>query len=236
MPEGGSLRIGMENRSTDRDSPAELRPGEYAVISIADNGTGMDEETLARAFDPFFTTKEAGTGSGLGLPIVQGFAVQSGGAMQIRSRPGAGTTVELWLPQAADPPAAADGPPARETEIPRGNASVLLCDDDDDVRQFISEFLASAGYAVRVAKDGGMALRLLEHHADIDLMIVDYAMPGINGLETIRQAWQRRPGLKPLLITGYADVVTGSTTGIPLLRKPFAPAELAHRGAEILAG
>jgi signal transduction histidine kinase len=235
MPAGGSVRIGLEKRETDGTSPPELRHGEYAVISIADSGAGMDEATLARAFDPFFTTKGAGAGSGLGLPMVQGFAAQSGGAVQIRSRPGAGTTVELWLPKADDPPAeAADGRRARDTPMPRGTASILLCDDDDDVRHFLSEFLASVGYAMHVAHDGGTALRLLERCAEIELIIVDYAMPGINGLETIRQAAEQRPGLKSLLITGYAGAVAGSTTGVPLLRKPFAPAELARRVAEIL--
>jgi signal transduction histidine kinase len=235
MPAGGSVRIGLDMRKTGDTSPSELRPGEYAVISIADSGAGMDEATLARAFDPFFTTKEAGGGSGLGLPMVQGFAAQSGGAVQIASRPGAGTTVELWLPKAEDPPAeAGGGREARDTEMPRGTASILLCDDDDDVRHFLSEFLASVGYAVHAANDGEEALRLLDSAAEIELIIVDYAMPGMNGLETIRQAAERRPGLKSLLITGYAGAVAGSTAGIPLLRKPFGPAELARRIAAIL--
>jgi len=236
MAAGGSLRIGLENHGTGSGSPPELRPGQYVVIAIADSGAGMDEATLARAFDPFFTTKEAGAGSGLGLPMVQGFAAQSGGAVQIRSRPGAGTTVELWLPQADEPPAAAvAAAEAREAEVPGGAAGILLCDDDDEVRRFIGEFLASLGYDVAVANNGGEALRLLERRGDIELLIVDYAMPGINGLETIRRARQRLPGLKPLLITGYASGVSGNTVGISLLRKPFAPADLARRVAEILA-
>jgi signal transduction histidine kinase len=114
MPGGGTLRIGLENRSADRQSPARLPPGDYVVISISDTGTGMDEVTLARAFDPFFTTKEIGGGSGLGLPMVQGFAAQSGGAVQIWSKLGEGTTVELWLPQA-------DGLPS---EVAHRSASV----------------------------------------------------------------------------------------------------------------
>jgi signal transduction histidine kinase len=101
MPAGGSLHIGLENRRSDASSPRELAPGEYVVVSISDTGTGMDEAILARAFDPFFTTKEIGSGSGLGLPMVQGFAAQSGGAVQINSKPGEGSTIELWLPQAA---------------------------------------------------------------------------------------------------------------------------------------
>jgi len=104
MPGGGSLRIDLQNSRTGDRSPPELLPGDYVVVSISDTGTGMDEKTLARAFEPFFTTKELGIGSGLGLPMVQGFAAQSGGAVQIRSKLGEGTTVELWLPQANEPP------------------------------------------------------------------------------------------------------------------------------------
>jgi signal transduction histidine kinase len=110
MPGGGTLRIGLHNRGHDSTSPAELAPGGYILVAISDAGTGMDEATLAQAFDPFFTTKEVGSGSGLGLPMVQGFAVQSGGAVQIRSSPGRGTTVELWLPQAAQPQSEAARP------------------------------------------------------------------------------------------------------------------------------
>lgn len=103
MPNGGILRIGLQNRRTGRESPSDLSPGDYVVVSISDTGTGMDEATLARAFEPFFTTKEIGSGSGLGLPMVQSFAAQSGGAARIRSKPGEGTAVELWLPRAGEP-------------------------------------------------------------------------------------------------------------------------------------
>jgi signal transduction histidine kinase len=236
MADGGSLQIGLQNRKSDSASPPELRPGEYAVISLADSGTGMDQATLAWAFDPFFTTKGQSVGAGFSLPMVQGFAAQSGGAVQLRSCPGAGTTVQLWLPQAEEPPdPPKDDATAGETEVSRGTSSILLCDDDGDVQRFFSEFLTSVGYAVHVATDGRTALRLLERRTEIELLIVDYSMPGMNGLETIRQARQQRPDLKPLLITGYAGAVAGNTADIPLLRKPFAPAELAHRVAEILA-
>jgi len=235
MPTGGSLSIGLENRDLDRSSPPEPTPGEYVVLSMTDTGTGMDEATLAQVFDPFFTTKEPGAGSGLGLPTVQGFAAQSGGAVLFRSKPGAGTTVELWLPKADQPPHCPVVPEQSGSQMPRGAAHILLCDDDDDVRRFIREFLDSAGYTIHEANGPEAALGILEQSAEIDLLIVDYAMPGMNGLETIRQARQRRPGLRPLLITGYAGAVDGGAVGIPLLRKPFAPAELARTVAEILA-
>ena len=236
MPAGGTLRVAIENRRPERDAPAELAPGNYVVVSIADDGTGMDETTLAQAFDPFFTTKEIGSGSGLGLPMVQGFAAQSGGAVRIRSRPAEGTTVELWLPQAAEPPPGDDGSARHVPELPpRGSANILLCDDDDEVRHFLGEFLTSTGYTVFEASRSNAALRILEGAAEIDLLIVDYAMPEMNGLETIRHAWQRRPGLKPLLISGHADGLHAGISGVPVLRKPFAPAALAQRVAEILA-
>jgi signal transduction histidine kinase/CheY-like chemotaxis protein len=234
MPNGGSMRIGIENRRFDRNSPAELAPGDYVVLSINDTGTGMDEATLARAFDPFFTTKEVGSGSGLGLPMVQGFAAQSGGAIRIRSTPEVGTTVELWLPQAGEPPSEGFGHDRLGAELPRGAANILLCDDDDDVRRFLSVFLNSNGYVVREASGPDAALRIVADTPEVELLIVDYAMPGMNGLETIRQAWKRRPNLKALLVTGQAAALP-EAADVPLLRKPFTPADLAQKLTEILA-
>src|SRR5207302_5029973 len=104
MPAGGALRIGLHNRRAGETSPPELSPRDYVLVSISDTGTGMDEATLAQAFDPFFTTKEVGSGSGLGLPMVQGFAAQSGGDVRIHSKVGEGTTVEMWLPRADERP------------------------------------------------------------------------------------------------------------------------------------
>ncbi len=226
------MRIALANRRADRNSPSELAPGDYVVASIIDDGTGMDEATLAQALDPFFTTKEIGSGSGLGLSMVHGFAAQSGGTVRIRSKPGVGTTVELWLPQ-ADEPASGKGGEKSVLEIGRGTACALLCDDDDDVRPFLSDFLRSIGYTVHEASGAEAAIRILDSRVEVDLLIVDYAMPGMNGIETIRQARLRRPDLRSLLITGHAGVP--SNAGVPLLRKPFAPDELAQRVAEILA-
>jgi signal transduction histidine kinase len=128
MPAGGTLRIDLHNRRADETWPSELNPRDYVLVSICDTGAGMDEATLAQAFDPFFTTKEVGSGSGLGLPMVQGFAVQSGGAVQIRSRRGEGTTVELWLPQAAEPPSHAIVFGRVDLGVPEPTAFILLCD------------------------------------------------------------------------------------------------------------
>jgi CheY-like chemotaxis protein len=192
----------------------------------------MDEATLARVFDPFFTTKDIGAGSGLGLPMVQGFAMQSGGAVQIRSTPGEGTTVELWLPRADEPPIGKS--PARfASASDRAAASVLLCDDDDGVRDVLTDYLRSLGYIVFEASGGNAALHILENKPNIDLLIIDYAMPGMNGLETIRQARLRRPDLQSLLITGYAAIP--SSAAIPVLHKPFTFDELRCRTAELFA-
>ena len=235
MPVGGTLRISLHNQGADRNSPADLTAGDYVVLSICDTGTGMDEATLAQAFDPFFTTKEVGSGSGLGLPMVQGFAGQSGGAVRIHSKLGEGTTVELWLPQAVQLPREASGPDPSRVTMPKKSADILLCDDDDDVRRFFSELLRSNGHMVHEASSASAAWRILEKGRAIDLLIVDYAMPGINGLQIIRQAGHQYPSLKTLLITGDAAAVHDGVVGVQLLRKPFGPAEFSQIVAEILA-
>jgi nitrogen-specific signal transduction histidine kinase len=235
MPQGGMVHISVMNRTAEHDAPPELVRGEYVVLSIRDNGAGMDESTLARAFDPFFTTKDIGAGSGLGLPMVQGFAMQSGGAIRIRSKPGEGTTVELWLPRAAERPVSE--PSSRSGSEHRRAAtsvlpSVLLCDDDDGVRGALTDYLQSLGYIVYDASGADAALRILKIRPEIDLLVVDYAMPGMNGLETIRQARLRRPGLRSLLITGYAAIP--SSAELPVLHKPFTLDELGRRMTELL--
>ncbi len=234
MPAGGTLRIGLHNRRADPNSPTGLAPGDYVLVSIRDTGTGMDAATLAQAFDPFFTTKEVGSGSSLGLPMVQGFAVQSGGAVQIRSKPDEGTTLELWLPQAVEPPPKAIRLKRAGLNIPQGRANILLCDDDSDVRRFVSELLKSNGYVVREASSADAAFRILQDRGAVDLLIADYAMPGINGLEIIRQARQQQPNVKALLITGHTGVLRVGVTDVPLLRKPFGPAELSEAVSRIL--
>ena len=235
MPTGGTLRISLHNRRADTDSPSELPPGDYVLVSISDTGTGMDETTLAHAFDPFFTTKEIGSGSGLGLPMVQGFAGQSGGAVRMQSKLGKGTTVELWLPRAVEPPLKSSDANQSGLSVPQSTATVLLCDDDHDVRRFLCELLKSDGYIVHEASSPEGALRILEDGATVDLMIVDYALPGINGLEIIRQASHRQPSLRTLLITGDAGAVNDGAGGAPLLRKPFRPVEFSQAVSAILA-
>jgi signal transduction histidine kinase len=235
MPEGGTLRIELHNRLPGPGSPVELAPGDYVMLSIVDTGIGMDDATLAQAFDPFFTTKQAGSGSGLGLSMVQGFALQSGGAVQIHSKRGEGTTVELWLPRTHAPPATTRGDERAALNLVTGTASILVCDDDDEVLRFLSELLTSHGYSVHESSSPEGALRLLESGLGVDLLIVDYAMPEINGVETIERARRLRPGLRSLLITGHAGTLGAELTNVPLLRKPFGPAALSQTVAEILA-
>jgi len=235
MPDGGALRIAVDKRELGSTAADGLARGHYCVVEVADSGTGMDEATLSRAFDPFFTTKEPGVGTGLGLPMVQSFASRSGGAIRLSSRPGRGTQAELWLPRARCPVAVAAPAGAPESPVPRGGARVLLCDDDDGVRRFVSDYLDSIGCVVREADRAETALRLIEEDAGIDLLIVDYAMPGMNGLDTLWQARQRRPDLKALMITGDTAAMPVGVAGVTVLPKPFSPAELGRKVAEAAA-
>ena len=235
MPTGGIMRLGLENSRTGSGMPPGLAPADYVIVSIADTGTGMDDATLAGAFDPFFTTKEAGSGSGLGLPMVQGFAVQSGGAVQIQTRLGEGTSIEVWLPRADEAPAVRTSSRRADVIGSQCAAQILLCDDDPDVRGILGEVLQTEGYVLNLANGPSATLSILEGKAEIDLLIVDYAMPEMNGLDLIREARQRRPSLKTLLITGDVGALSGGTSRVPLLPKPFGPTELAQRVSGILA-
>ena len=235
MPTGGIMRLGLENSRTGSGMPAGLAPADYVIVSIADTGSGMDDATLARAFDPFFTTKEASSGSGLGLPMVQGFAVQSGGAVQIQTRLGEGTSIEVWLPRADEAPAVRTSSRRADVIGSQCAAQILLCDDDPDVRGILGEVLQTEGYVLHLANGPSATLSILEGKAEIDLLIVDYAMPEMNGLDLIREARQRRPSLKTLLITGDVGALSGGTSRVPLLPKPFGPTELAQRVSGILA-
>jgi signal transduction histidine kinase/CheY-like chemotaxis protein len=235
MPAGGNLRIGLRNGQADTERAGELSPGDYVVVSVVDTGTGMDEATLARVFEPFFTTKGVGRGSGLGLPMVQGFALQSGGAVFITSVASQGTTVELWLPR-ADTTAGRSQKPAAAAALPgAASARIVVCDDDADVRAFVAAYLRDGGHAVWEADDPAAALQVLEQERPIDLLVVDYAMPGMSGAVLAARAQERQPSLKILVMTGHAEALSGG--GIPgeaLLAKPFKPAELTKRIAEAL--
>ena len=235
MPDGGRLEIACEIRHSGADNaPADLPPGDYVIVSVSDTGTGMSETTLAHAFEPFFTTKETGRGSGLGLSMVQGFAAQSGGAMQIGSALGKGTTVELWLPL-AEGRTACDVTIPRKAILKRRRARILVCDDDADVRSLVGAFLRDVGHTVWEANNPALALQIIQRERPIDLLVIDYAMPEMNGPAVIDRAQVSQPGLKTLLITGYAEALRNSGKfGTPVLAKPFKISELDKRITEIL--
>ena len=232
MGEGGRLTVRTANATLGPATrPEEPGPGDYVALSVSDTGTGMADDVLARAFEPFFTTKPVGRGSGLGLAQVYGFAKQSGGGVSIRTAMNCGTTVSVYLPRAriAAAGAIAQRPPglqAGETTY----RTVLVVDDDPAVREVTAQFLKDLGYGVIEAGSGGAAIDLLERAADIDVLLVDYAMPGMNGAEVAKAAQTRRPGLPVLFITGYADLTALRDAGEErILQKPFYADELAAK-------
>jgi PAS domain S-box-containing protein len=229
MPLGGTLTI--ETRNIDRGSgtvPDEIAGRDCICLSVRDTGGGMTEEVRLSAIEPFFTTKEVGKGSGLGLSQVYGVVRQSNGALEIESRVGAGTAVHLYLPRAiAAPEQAATPPQAGEQAAPGGR--ILVVDDDAAVRAVTAEMLRQVGYDVAEAASGQAALDALARGEIYDLAIVDIAMPGLNGVETVQRARDSSPGLRVLYVTGYADAAaTGlPTDDDPLIRKPYRLSELA---------
>ena len=237
MPNGGTLTLITANlRVGQLNRVADLEPGDYVLVEVTDTGTGMSEEVKTRAFDPFFTTKDVGKGSGLGLSQVYGMVRQSGGTVAIDSALGRGTTVRLYLPRAR---AAAEASPGEKSKSPamwraRGERA-LVVDNDDGVREVITCALELFGYETATAESGGAALHLLER-ARFDIVVMDFAMPVMNGLEAsqiIRSHW---PELPILFITGHAAAVDldDESGQNAVLRKPFLSAELARKVRSLL--
>jgi PAS domain S-box-containing protein len=226
MPEGGRLIIRTANvAAADPGRASELPPGDFVALTVVATGAGMEEEVLARAFDPFFTTKEVGKGSGLGLSQVYGMARQSDGMVRLESQPGVGTAVHVYLPRAAAPAATDTGTPT-PAPASRPGATIMVIDDNHQVRDFIAVCLEEHGYQVMTAVDGQTALAALDDEP-VDLAIIDLAMPGLSGAEVARRARQRWPELRVLFITGYAGSVSLESTGDdPVFRKPFGSAKL----------
>jgi CheY-like chemotaxis protein len=230
-------------RGTRRPAlPAALRAGAYLRLSVADTGAGMDAATLARAAEPFFTTKPLGKGTGLGLAMARGFAEQSGGALAIESSPGRGTTVRLWLPVAATDVRLKPSPAGMTRWGQAGRrARVLLVDDEALVREITAEALEAAGYAVLSAGSAAEAIEFLASGQAVDLLITDLSMPGMDGIALIREGQRRRPGLRAILLTGFATdaaelAIGGTIRGtFSLLRKPIEPAALAERAAVLIS-
>ncbi len=242
MPDGGHLLIRTANadlngvRATPGDGfPDPVSGGEYVTVTVDDTGTGMVPEVLGRAFDPFFTTKPLGQGTGLGLSMTHGFVQQSGGQVYLRSAPGQGTTVSIYLPRylgAMDEAAQAAtmaGTPARSS-----GSVVLLVEDEAPLRMIIVDVLSDLGFTVLEAGDGRSGLRIVESGVRIDLMVTDVGLPGgMNGRQLADVAQQRRPDLKVLFITGYAEgAMVGKSLldrGMQVMTKPFAVEAFAAR-------
>jgi signal transduction histidine kinase len=236
MPKGGKLTIEVSNAYLDETyaaAHAEVKPGQFVMIAVSDTGTGMAKEVVERAFEPFFTTKETGRGTGLGLSQVYGFAKQSSGHIKIYSEPGKGTTAKLYLPRLQGEPAQA---PAIATPPVQGDvpaATVLVVEDDEDVRKFTVEVLSSLGYRILAARDANAALQALES-VPVDLLFTDVGLPdGLNGRELADEAQRRKPGLRVLFTTGYtrnAIIHHGRLDpGVDLLPKPFTQSNLTDK-------
>jgi CheY-like chemotaxis protein len=239
MPDGGVLTFSTRPVSVQGDP--EIDDGDYIELTISDTGTGMPPEVVERAFEPFFTTKEVGKGTGLGLSMVYGMARQSGGAARLESTPGKGTAVSLLFRKAdeaaTEASVIADEPVG--SSLPFAPVSVLVIDDDPDVRAFIAASLEEQGYRVRVASDGRQGLAALERETP-DLVVLDFIMPGLSGAEVARKIRAKRPEQPILFVSGYSetDAVKRTAPDAPLLAKPFRAEALqkAVRGALTPAG
>jgi two-component system cell cycle sensor histidine kinase/response regulator CckA len=231
MPTGGRLTIGTRNVDAD-DS-------DLVAFSISDTGQGMDESTRARAFDPFFTTKETGKGTGLGLATVYGIVTQSSGTIHIDSTPGQGTTFTIHLPRTRSPSVSAGGSAATDEESLEGSETILLVEDDDDVRAFVKDVLERHGYRVLVAALPSEAIAIAAGHTgEIDVLLTDVVMPEMSGRELCEALTAGRPTMRTLYMSGYTDEaldhhgVLGDQ--FALIDKPFAAAALARKLREIV--
>jgi signal transduction histidine kinase len=233
-PTGGTIVVETENVRLDSSADPEVQPGPYVSVKVSDTGSGMTPDVLARAFEPFFTTKEVGSGSGLGLSQVYGFAKQSGGLVELASEPGTGTTVRLFLPRCEDgqaQPEAPSGAQAVPRANPAGSETILVVEDDHEVRSTVADNLRALGYAVVTAGDGLAALAFLKRGERVDLVFSDLAMPsGMPGDELARRAVEIYPSVKVLLTSGYARAPNtgGVLRDIAMLRKPYRQEELAR--------
>ncbi len=241
MPNGGRLLI--ETSNEDLDSAYNIvhpvvRQGSYILLAVSDNGMGMDAETQAHIFEPFFTTKPQGKGTGLGLATVYGVVKQSGGFVWVYSELGKGTSFKIYLPR-VDQPVVKSGSTQFVSEVPRGTETILLAEDEQDVREVAKEFLESGGYTVIEARDGAEALQLEEtHEGAIGLLITDMVMPGMNGQELAGRLQQKRAGLQTLYMSGYSERAAAESaqgdSSIRLLTKPFSRSALLRTVHEIL--
>jgi PAS domain S-box-containing protein len=243
MPSGGKLTIETSNVSLDADYArfhAPLQAGDYVLLSISDTGLGMDAETQSHIFEPFFTTKGQ-RGTGLGLSTVYGIVKQSGGYIWVFSEPGKGTTFKIYLPRVADA-VGINVPPDRNTESKEaelGTETILLAEDEANLRYLARQFLEKQGYRVIEAADGAVAMQIaVAHEGTIHLLLTDVVMPGMNGRELAQRVAEIRPNTKVLYMSGYTENVIGHNgtldAGVRLLQKPFTLQDLKTKVREVL--
>jgi PAS domain S-box-containing protein len=230
MPDGGRIVVATRDEIVQGRDGGQLKPGPYVCLTVSDNGLGMDEATLRRATDPFFTTKGPGKGTGLGLSMVNGVAEQSGGRFVLRSREGEGTIAELWLPLAEEQrlEVVETERSAREADPDFAPLVVMAVDDDSLVLTNTLAMLDDLGHTGVAASSGDEALSLIRQRGSIDLVITDFAMPHMNGLqlaEAINKEW---PGLPVIIATGFAEMEPGAAIRLPKLAKPFTQAALTQ--------
>jgi len=232
MPTGGTITVQAQNRAVEPASQDDIMPGDYVIITVRDTGSGIPNDILAKVIEPFFTTKPVGKGTGLGLSTVYGFVKQSGGTLRIESAVGRGTAMQLWLPRS-------DGHPNETVEAienghdPKQNIgtqpSILLVDDSNTLRELTAQSLRQRGFEVTCAAGGAEALATIERTpSDFDVIVTDFAMPLVSGVDVIRFARSLRSNWPAVMITGYADTtaIGDLPPDVPLLGKPFREGEL----------
>ncbi|MEO8338441.1 MAG: ATP-binding protein [Nitrospirota bacterium] len=243
MPQGGTLTIGLAHSEIDETFTwrhLDFQPGSYCVLSVTDSGCGMDKDTLSKLFEPFFTTKEPGKGTGLGLSIVHGIVKQSRGHILVSSEPGLGTTFNIYLP-CVEAPVERESSPKAVSAASGGTETVLVVEDERQVRTLECGILGSSGYHVLEASHGEEALRICrEYSGTIHLLVTDLILPQMNGRELARQVISIRPSMKALYVSGYPDetLVKAGVAGskVPFLEKPFASDALLRSVRSVLDG
>jgi two-component system NtrC family sensor kinase len=240
MPKGGKLTVEASNSYLDDaycSRHSDVKPGQYVLLSVTDNGVGMTDDVVQHAFEPFYTTKQAGQGTGLGLSQVYGFVRQSGGHVKIYSEIGEGTTIKIYLPRfhGQAPP---DDTPIAPSARGRTGECILVVEDDADVRSYVVDTLGGMGYDVLEARGGEEALRLMKEYKGVGLLLTDVVMPGMNGRQLAEEAQQLHPGLKVLYMTGYsrnAIVHQGRLDpGVDLIQKPLSQEQLSSMVRKVL--
>jgi two-component system cell cycle sensor histidine kinase/response regulator CckA len=238
MPEGGKLRIDTANADLDDEyvvAHAGMKPGRYVMLAVSDTGVGMSKATRDRIFEPFFTTKDKGKGTGLGLSTVFGIVEQTGGSIYVYSELGRGSAFKVYLPRVDDVAATASA--KAPAQLSRGAETVLLVEDEDQLRRVTVSLLTRSGYRVLEGRDGHEALRICEQHVGpIELLLTDVVMPQMNGRQLAERVVTMRPGIKVLYMSGYTDgILVGQlSSAAAFLQKPFTGAVLTRKVRETL--